>query len=351
MPVTRIERLDLNLLPPLAVLLEEKHVSRAAERAHLSQPAMSRTLQRLRDAFGDELLVRGPSGYQLTPVAERLQDQLRVLLPGIAGLLDRETFSPRAASEEFCLTGTDYAASTVGEHLFRVVLHKSPNSRVRYRPWHEGAFEELERGTVHLAFFGCDPAPPFHTERLFEEKFVCVVDRKHPLADAPVLDLDDYLRAVHVVVDISRGRQGIVDANLRRAGVQRTVGLTVPYHQAAMQSVAGTKLVATLPQRLLGRETATNKALRVLDAPEVIKSMTYLMVWHPRLNDDPAQRWLRERTRAVAESLHSRPTRSLEAEDDAWLTEPAPQGASMRHDRARFPHHPHGLDVDRTRGR
>ncbi|MZE79635.1 LysR family transcriptional regulator [Streptomyces xinghaiensis] len=299
--MTHIERLDLNLLIPLAALLEERNVSRAAGRVHLSQPAMSRTLRRLRETFKDDLLVRSPSGYQLTPCAERLRQQLAVLLPQIADLFPREGFSPGTAAETFRLTGTDYAASVIGEELIRTVMQRSPQSRLHYRSWHEGVFDDLHRGAVDLAFFGSEPPASLRAEPLFAEEFVCVMDREHSPTGRTALDLADYLRAVHVVVDISHGRQGVVDASLRRAGVERTVGLTVPYHYAALQAVAGTALVATLPKRLLDADASgQDTALRIVPAPEVIDTMTYLMLWHPRLDNDPAQRWLRQQARTAA---------------------------------------------------
>ncbi|NJQ03158.1 LysR family transcriptional regulator [Streptomyces zingiberis] len=299
--MTHIERLDLNLLVPLMALLEERNVSRAARRVHLSQPAMSRTLRRLRETFDDDLLVRSPSGYRRTPCAERLQQQLAVLLPQIADLFTREDFSPGTAAETFRLTGTDYAASVIGEELFRTVMQLSPQSRLHYRPWHEGVFDDLQRGAMDLAFFGSEPPASLRAEPLFTEEFVCVRDREHAPAGHAPLDLADYLRAVHVVVDISHGMQGIVDASLRRAGVERTVGLTVPYHYAALQAVARTPLVATLPRRLLDAGGAgPSGTFHVVPAPAAIDRMTYLMLWHPRLDNDPAHRWLRQMTRAAA---------------------------------------------------
>lgn len=112
-----IPGIDLNLLGPLIALLEERHVSRAAERAHMSQPAMSRTLRKLRVIFDDELLLRAPGGYRLTPRAERLQRELAVALPQIEGLFSEELFDPFRALQNFRLAGNDYLLSVVGRVL------------------------------------------------------------------------------------------------------------------------------------------------------------------------------------------------------------------------------------------
>src|SRR2546422_11527739 len=109
MLVTHLEGVDLNLLPPLAALLEERHVTRAAGRSGLSQPAMSRTLARLRRLLDDQLLVRGGSGYVLTPRAERIQRQLADLMPQVETLFAAELFDPEIAKERYRLAATDYA--------------------------------------------------------------------------------------------------------------------------------------------------------------------------------------------------------------------------------------------------
>src|SRR6266478_6394118 len=108
-PVTHLEGVDLNLLPPLAALLDERHVTRAAERSGLSQPAMSRALARLRRLLDDQLLVRDGSGYVLTPRAERVQRQLAGLMPQLETLIAAEVFDPAIAEEHYSLAATDYA--------------------------------------------------------------------------------------------------------------------------------------------------------------------------------------------------------------------------------------------------
>jgi DNA-binding transcriptional LysR family regulator len=292
--VSNLARLDLNLLAPLAALLDERHVSRAAERVHLTQPAMSRTLKRLREVFGDELLVRTSSGYRLTPAAERLRRRLRTLLPELADLFAAEEFVPATAAEVFRLSGTDYAVDTIGVPLSARLRRDSPGSSLHMRKWHESVFDELERGELDLALYGYPPPPGLRTEQLFEERFVCVVDPGHPLARRPKLELDDYLRGTHVVVDIRDGRQGVVDADLRAHDVARTVGLIVPHHRSALLAVVGSDLIATLPRRML----CDADGVAMPAPPDVLGTMTYSMSWHPSVDSDPAHRWLRALLRA-----------------------------------------------------
>ena len=299
MPMPYFAGVDLNLLAPLAALLDERHVSHAAARVGLTQPAMSQALRRLRTTLGDELLVRGPDGYVLTPRAERLQKQLAGVVPQLDEIFAEEPFVPARASERFRLAGTDYTAMVLGPDLSQRLFKASPESSLRLRSWHATVFDDLVRGTLDLVFYGSSPPSHLRTEELFGEHFVCVVDETHPLAaseNAP--SLATYLAYSHVVIEITDGEQAVLDRHLQAVGTPRKVALTVPYHVAAAAAVAGTPLVATLPFRLLSQVKLDDR-LRMVPAPAEIERMTYMMVWHPRVEDDPAQRWLRELVRTT----------------------------------------------------
>ncbi|WP_353946359.1 LysR family transcriptional regulator [Streptomyces sp. HUAS MG91] len=296
--MVHMERVDLNLLGPLAALLTERHVSRAAELAGMSQPAMSRALQRLRDTFGDELLVRAPGGYRLTPRAERIQTRLGAVVPRLETLFAPETFVPGEAAEAFRIAGTDYA-SVVVPALFRRVFRESPHSTLDFGRWHDGIVEDIDHGRVDLLFHAAGKVSSgLRTEHLFDDPFLCVMARDHPLAEGPRPTLEDYLDAAHVVVGTVGGRQIAIDDPLDRHHRPRRAALSVPYHSVAARAVPGTSLIATLPRRF-AVEHATDPALRVLPAPHEIGPLRYHMAWHPRLDDDPAQRWLRDTVRAV----------------------------------------------------
>jgi DNA-binding transcriptional LysR family regulator len=291
--VLRIESADLNLLVPLRTLLEERHVSRAADRLRVSQPSMSRALQRLRAALGDELLVRGPGGYQLTPRAERIQAELQHALPRLEHVFSGEPFDPATAARAFRLAGTDYTVSVLSGALLRRVFAESPGSTVLFSRWHHAVFGDAEHGLVDLLIHGGPAPPPLRSRVLFDEGYACLVSSNHPLALRPAVPLEDYLDCAHIVVDVTDGRQGHVDRRLEALGRPRRASLTVPYHAAAAAAVPGTSLVATLPSSFAIRHAAPG-VTSVIPAPDEIGTMTYAMSWHPRLDDDAAQRWLRD---------------------------------------------------------
>lgn len=295
---TQLQRVDLNLLVALAALLDERHVSRAADRIGLSQPATSRALQRLRHTLDDELLVRTRSGYQLTPRAERIQRELTAIIPRLEMVFGAERFDASTATDRFRLAGTDFTTSVLGPGLLRRMFREAPGTSMTFQPWHDVVFSDLAHGLVDLVFAAVSVDPGLRSELLFEERFVCLMSAEHPLADRDALDLDEFLTASHVVVDVLQGEQSAVDRRLTELGHHRRATLSVPYHTAAVLAVQETDLVATLPSRLLAG--LADPRLTVVDAPAEVAPMPYLMFWHPRLEDDPAQRWLRDLVRLVA---------------------------------------------------
>lgn len=297
-----LNQVDLNLLPALAALLEERHVSRAAARINLSQPATSRALQRLRRILDDQLLVRSSKGFQLTPRAEQLSRQLSDIVPGLERLFREDTFTPADDDRTWRIAGTDYAVSTFAAPLLRTLRAESPHSRLCWHSWYDHVFDHVDRGDLDLAFFGIDAPAHLRSQRLFTDTFVCLVDNNHPLAGRSAMDLTDYLACSHVIVDVDGGSQPAVDVPLAALGERRRAIVTVPYHVAALWILGGAgDLVATIPARLL--DTLPDTApYRVLSAPAELPAMSYCMSWHPRLDDDPAHRWLRAAVEAVSQS-------------------------------------------------
>jgi DNA-binding transcriptional LysR family regulator len=293
-----IEGMDLNLLGPLAALLEERHVSRAAERQQMSQPAMSRALRQLRAVFDDELLVRRAGSYRLTPRAERLQRELAETLPRLRSLISDEAFDPRNAAHTFRIASSDYLLTVVAPPLLKRVLADSPESTLRFDGWSDTAYHDAERGTLDLVLTGGIAPPPLQSQPLFDDTYSCLLSRQHPLARSNRPTLGAYLDCQHVIVNIADARQGLIDLRLGALGRPRRANVTVPYHQLAATVLDGTELVATLPNRLL-KTMAIPSSLTVIRTPKEIEPITFSMAWHPRLDDDPSQQWLRDTIQAA----------------------------------------------------
>ena len=141
---------------------------------------------------------------------------------------------------------------------------------------------------------------------------MCLVAAGHPLADRTAINLTEYLRFRHLTIDIADGRQPAIDDRLAAAGTPRDVASTMPFHAVAPRALPGTELLLTYPEMLVGAYVDTTR-LRVLDAPPEIDTMNYRMAWHPRMDADPAHRWLRETVRGAApRPEHSRREEALD---------------------------------------
>ncbi len=308
MRLTQLRQADLNLLVVFAVFAEERSVSRAAERLLLSQPAVSRALQRLRDTFHDDLFVRTTVGYELTPQGQRLLQELEVMLPRLDRLLSGPSFDPSLEQAVFRIAATDSATSILAPVLCRDILPIATEVRFEFVQWHKGLFDELTHGSVDLVFSAStvDVPAPLQSQTIYDEEFVCVVDAESNYKKS--LTIAQYIKAEHVIVSIQSGLQIAPDKHLAAQGHKRKVAIQVPYHEAAVRCVAGTKFIATVPRRFVAGMTQTPN-IKVLKAPPEVGSFRYVMVWHPRVNTDAAHAWLRMTMRSIGDSFSPKPTK------------------------------------------
>lgn len=306
MRIAQLRQADLNLLVVFTALAEERNVSRAAKRLSLSQPAMSRALQRLRDMFQDDLLIRTPGGYDLTPQGMRLLQELEVMLPRLDRLLSGADFDPMVEEAVFRISSTDYAAQLVSPLLSRRFKSGKEKTTFEFSSWHDAVYDEIERGRIDLLLNADDGTAGSHfaRETLFQEDFVCVVAEaaRHPRR----FTLKQYLAASHIGVATRGGLQTIPEKYLAEAGVQRRCVIRLPYFAAAIRSVEGTDLVVTVPRRL-AESALHHPGLKIVEAPTIMGGFDYQMVWHPRLNTDAAHVWLRDEIRAIGREIAGKP--------------------------------------------
>jgi DNA-binding transcriptional LysR family regulator len=257
---------------------------------------MSRALQRLRRHFGDELLVRGPDGYSLTPRAERIRNQLATAVTHLEQLFAPEAFDPAAAAQSFRLAVSDYTVARLGPALVRAILTESPNSTVSCEVLDARAFEKLDAGTLDLVIYGRTAPERYCSEHLFTERFVCVVAAEHPLAHQTSVSLSTYLRWPHLAIEID---QPWIDLALEALGTPRRIAVSMPYFALAPSILPGTELILTIAAQL-AHDNADRARTRVLAAPREFGELEFYAVWHPRFDQDPSHRWLRHVVRTVA---------------------------------------------------
>jgi DNA-binding transcriptional LysR family regulator len=302
MRTTQLRQADLNLLVVFTVFAEERSVTRAATRLLLSQPAVSRALQRLREMFHDDLFVRTASGYELTPQAQRLLQELEVMLPRLDRLLSGSRFDPSVEQARFRIAATDNATSVIFPILCREVLPTAPKILFDFVAWRDDSLEELARGGLDLAFNAEDAnmPPQLQSEVIYQEEFACVVAAQTTYKRR--LTMKQYLEAEHISISILGGLQTIPEKRLAAKGYKRRSVIQVPYFAAAIEGVAGTKLIATVPRRIAMAE-AHNPNIRLLMPPAELSGFNYLMIWHPRVVTDAAHAWLRGTIREAGRSL------------------------------------------------
>jgi DNA-binding transcriptional LysR family regulator len=302
MRTEHLRQADLNLLVVFTVLAEERNVSRAAHRLLLSQPAVTRAMQRLRETFHDELLIRTSGGYQMTPKGALLIAELEAIFPKLDALLTGGAFDPAKERARFRVAGTDYSSHVIGIPLMKRFRVLGSRLSLDLLPLSDDIFMALEHGRFDLLLYADDGNIPANLQRqfLYEEDFVCVVSPQSRFKRR--LTEKQYLGAKHVGVVTLAGAQTIPEQALAEVGVQRNSILRVSSFDLAMQMVVDSDLVATVPRRLTTIAHGAH-AWKVLDAPIWFGSFRYVMAWHPRMNDDTAQIWLRKTVQQVCEAL------------------------------------------------
>ena len=296
-----LRSIDLNLLLPLHALLEERNVTRAGGRVNLSQPAMSRSLERLREIFADDLLVRTRGEYQLTTRGNALLQELELVLPRLEQLWSGQAFSPGATKGRVRLAMTDYAATVVLPRLLPELNKVAPGLRLEINTWQARSVEELTSSKLDLLFSPLAIPTPLHVELLFEEKFVCLLAQEHPWKRKS-LPLEQYLHYAHISVENEPRQQNLIDRPLAEAGHRRTIVVHVPYIIPAVLAMEKTNLVLTTPSRV-AKVVMGRYRVREVSAPAEIRAFQYAMVWHPRLETEPLHSWFRSVVRQVCAGL------------------------------------------------
>ncbi|MCB9676400.1 MAG: LysR family transcriptional regulator [Alphaproteobacteria bacterium] len=286
---THLGGIDLNLLLALDVLLAEGSVTRAAARLGRTQPAVSRMLGRLRDVFGDPLLVRDGALMRATPRGEALREPVRRVLRAIeTEVLAPEDFDPATAQRSFTLASADFAEAALLPPALARIAHEGPGTDIVLERADLGLSELADRVDLFLAPL-YRPHTALRTLRLGDEPFACLVWEGHP---AEVLDLETYVRFPHVLVAPRGTPGGIVDDQLARMGLSRRVALRTRSFLAAPQFLVGTDRVLTLPRRT-AEVAAKRLPLRLLTPPLPIPAFTLQLAWHERWHNEPGHRWLR----------------------------------------------------------
>lgn len=298
--VVNIAQFDLNLLRVLQAVLLEKSATGAAKRLHVTQSAVSNALGRLREAFGDPLVVRNARGLSPTPRARALEPILAQIMGSLRELSGSGAeFEAATTQREFTIACADYCTAVLGPSLVELLGARAPRAQLRFVPLEqlvttEGLASDID---LHLGMPSKVPAG-CNSSALFDDRFVCLVQaRSRPTARR--MSLSTYLAARHVRVRVLGVTRDAIDAALAKRGYARNVALTVPHFSVVPLMVERAGYVATLSERL-ARAQARRHAVTVCEPPIALGKRATRMIWHARTDADAGARFLRELVREAA---------------------------------------------------
>lgn len=300
----RFNKFDLNLLVALDALLTDRNTTRAAEKVHITQSAMSNALQRMREYFDDELLVRVGQRMELTPRAEALQVHVRdMLLRFEATIAVKPEFDCSQSDRQFTMLLSDFSMQVLMPRVMALAAQQGSTVRFRLLSAMQSPARLVERGEADLVIAPSGYCAPDHpTEVLFEENFVCVVWSGSKLAQQE-LTVERYSNAGHVVLELLEPNPPVYDTwMIQRYGFTRRVEVsgfnftTLPY------LVIGTERIATVHERL-ARAIEPAAPIRILPMPLPMPKMEQTMQWHTYRATDPGIQWLKDLLRKAAATL------------------------------------------------
>lgn len=298
-----LHRIDLNLLVVLDAIFTEGGITKAGEKLHLTQPAISHALGRLRDLFNDPLFVREGRKMVPTPLARSLMQPVRRALHSLEVTLNEvQQFDPATTQRHFNIAVRDVFEATVLPPLMKRVATAAPSIDISaIRADRRTLESELAVGSLDAALDVLLPlSEDIRHRRVSTDALVVVARKGHP-ATKKKLDLAAYLRAHHVLVSSRRTGPGLEDVELNRQGFKRRIRLRCQHYFAACRVVSQTDLLLTMPERY-ARIASRQYGNQILPFPMEMPSMDAYLYWHASVDKEPAGRWLREQLIATVES-------------------------------------------------
>ena len=289
-----LNHINLNLLRSLHILLQERHVSRAAQRLHLTQSAVSRQLAQLRELCSDPLLVRDGNQLLLTSRAQTLQPQLEALIRQCDDLFTDIPFVPADWQDELVIASSDYIAQYVLPDISARLQQQAPGLSINYTLWQQHYLDSLADNGIHLAStMFIEPPETLSYAKVGEDHTVCVMRQAHPLARHNAINISQFTAYGHIKVTGGGDKDVEADAWLARQGMHRNIVLKVPFFTAAINRLSSSDNLMVMPQHIAANLSRhwqiTHKPL-----PFATRLNQYFVIWHPRYDNDPAHRWARE---------------------------------------------------------
>ena len=292
--MTELSHLDLNLLRVFDAVARERHVTRAAQRLNLSQPAVSNALARLRLALGDELFLRRPGGVEPTALASALAAPVAEALDRLTEALSVQApFDPATARRVFPVAFSEYAEAALAPRVLARMAREAPGCLLAIRHADRTNAEALlERGEAQLAIAVLpEPGALYTRLRLLPEAFLTLMRADHPLATGE-FTLEQFISVPHLLHSPNGSRDGAMDVVLATHGLTRQLGAVVAHLSAVPDILARTEMIISLSARL-ARQMAESHRLVMREPPVNLRHTRLSMIFHRRFEADPGHAWLR----------------------------------------------------------
>lgn len=298
-----LRQFDLNLLLALDVLLKERNVTRAAERLHLSQPAMSGMLSRLRLAFGDELLVRVGRSLEPTEFAAGIANRVHECVLDLEDLLDAtRPFDAAVDARAFRISASDYAVLLLFGPVMQRLTELAPNMSAHFLKLDLSTSERLAIGEIDFGVLPASIEPGLPSIELFDDSWVCAAWVGHPLR-GDALTVDEFLEYPHLsfsIFDVEH--HSIADEHVASIGQKRRIVASTESFTSTPFLLRGTSMLTIVPRRL-GERLQEAAEIRLLELPFEIPPLREKLVWNPRFTTSPGHVWMREQIVEVATAL------------------------------------------------
>lgn len=298
-----MRQIDLNLLLVFDEILRQRSVTRAGDRLGLSQPAMSHALNRLRHQMKDQLFIRGAQGMMPTPRAERLAEPVRQALLMLNSAVEEEDFRPEETRQRFTLAVNNYAAIALTGPILGKARSMAPFLNLSFRP--SGTLDVpamLDRGELDFALLSRPPdLSRFSSHPLIDDDYVGVMRRGHPALDRP-FDVPAMTTLPYLHISSSGDDLSALDTGLEVLGLRRQISAEAPYLAAG--AIMTQSDMGAIMARHIGEEFRRSYAVQLVELPLQPAQLRCSLVWHNRLRDHPAHRWMRGVIQTAAAEVH-----------------------------------------------
>lgn len=290
-----MERINLNLLRALNVLLEQRNVTRAAEQLHISQSAMSRQLGQLRAYFDDELLVREGGDYLLSALAQELKPSVHSIVSQVENLRHETQIEPEKCQRKFTFSSTDYVANFIFPDVIRAIHAKAPRIDISYRQWQPDWIDQL--GSLPIDFASTmisTPPENLHGIHLGHDYPVVLMSESHPLAQMQNVSSSKLIEYSFIRITAGGDKDSFLDTFLESQGLARRVAFEVPFYTSAFNVCERSNMLFIVPRHIADNARKVHAVLWKELEIDRLPQHEYYLLWHSIHHHDKTHRWLRE---------------------------------------------------------